>query len=56
MLVDVIETPSVPHEPEHIMDTHELHTRHHVRRQVLFKWLDRPEEGSTRENVSMIKK
>ena len=56
VLVDIIEPPSVPHEPEHILDKHELRTRHYVRQQVLVKWKDRPVEGSTWENVSVLKK
>ena len=54
--MDMIEPPSLPHEPERIMDMHELRTRHHIRKQVLVKWLDRLKEGSTWENVSMLKK
>ena len=45
VLVDMIEPPSVPHELECILDTHELRTRHHVTRQVLGKWSNRLEEG-----------
>ena len=56
VLVDIIEPPSVPHEPECILDMHEQRTRHNVRQQVLVKWKDRPEEGSTWENVSVLKK
>ena len=49
--------PSVlPHEPERILDYHEQRTRHHVRRQALVKWKDRPEEGSTWENVTVLRK
>ena len=32
VLVDYIEPPTVPHEPERILDRHELRTRHQVRR------------------------
>ena len=55
-LVEFIEPPTLPHEPESIMDTHELRTQHHVHRQVLVKWKDRPIEGATWENVSTLKK
>ena len=55
-LVEFIEPPTLPHEPESIMDAHELRTRHHVRQQVLVKWKDRPVEGATWENVSTLKK
>ena len=54
--MDMIDPPSVPHEPESILDTKELCTRHQVWREVLVKWLDRPEEGSTWGNISTIKK
>ena len=37
ILVDYIEPPSLPHEPERILDYHDLRTRHHVRRQALVK-------------------
>ena len=47
VLVDMIEPPSVPHEPEHILDSHKQRTRHYVRQQVFVKWKDRPQEGST---------
>ena len=56
VLVDFIEPPTLPHEPERIIDSHDLRTRHHVRHQVLVKWKDRSEEGSTWENVSTLKK
>ena len=56
MLVEFIEPFTLPHEPKRILDKHELRTRHHVRRQVLVKWNDRPEEGATWENVSTLKK
>ena len=56
VLVDFIEPPVLPHEPERILDYHEQQTRHHVRRQALVKWKDRPEEGSTWENISVLKK
>ncbi|MCO5609130.1 hypothetical protein L7F22_063352 [Adiantum nelumboides] len=56
VLVDFIEPPNVPHEPEQILDSHDLRTRQHVRHQVLVKWKDRPEEGATWENVSTLRK
>ncbi|MCO5607155.1 hypothetical protein L7F22_061348 [Adiantum nelumboides] len=56
VLVDFIEPPNLPHEPERISDSHDLRTRHHVRHQVLVKWKDRPEEGATWENVSTLRK
>ena len=56
VLVDFIEPPNLPHEPEQIMDSHDLRTRHHVRHQLLVKWKDRPEEGATWENESTLKK
>ena len=56
VLVDKIEPPSVPHEPECILDRHEKRTRHYARQQMLVKWKNRPDEGSTWENVSVLKK
>ena len=56
VLVEYIEPPTEPHEREKILDHHELRTRHHVRKQVLVKWKDRPDEGSTWENVSTLRK
>ena len=56
VLVEYTEPPVQPHEPEKILDYHDLRTRNHVRRQVLVKWKDRPNEGSTWENISTLKK
>ena len=56
LLVEYTEPPVQPHEPEKVLDFHELRTRNHVRRQVLVKWKDRPDEGSTWENISTLKK
>ena len=56
VLVDFIEPPTLPHEPERIIDSHDLRTHHQVCHQVLVKWKDRSEEGSTWENVSTLKK
>ena len=56
VLVDYIEPPVEPHEPEKILDHHELRTRHHVCKQVLVKWKDRPDNGSTWENTSTLQK
>ena len=55
-LVEFIEPPILSHEPERIMDAHELRTQHHVRCQVLVKWKDCPKEGAMWENVSTLKK
>ncbi|MCO5558714.1 hypothetical protein L7F22_012300 [Adiantum nelumboides] len=56
VLVDFLEPPNLPHEPERILDSHDLRTRRHVRHQVLVKWKDRPEEGATWEIVSTLRK
>ncbi|MCO5573115.1 hypothetical protein L7F22_026880 [Adiantum nelumboides] len=56
VLVDFIEPPNLPHEPERIFDSYDSRTRHHVRHQVLVKWKNRPEEGATWENVSTLRK
>ena len=47
VLVEYIEPPVEPHEPERILDHHELCTRNHICKQVLVKWKDRPNKGST---------
>ena len=44
VLVEYEEPQVQPHEPESVLDTHDLQTRHHIRRQVLVKWKDRPYE------------
>ena len=56
VLVDFMESLVQPHEPERILDFHERPTRHHVRTHTLVKWKDRPEEGSTWENISVLTK
>ena len=55
-MVKFIEPPILPHEPECIMDAHELLTRHHVQHQVLVKWKDYPNKEATWESVSTLKK
>ncbi|MCO5552797.1 hypothetical protein L7F22_006314 [Adiantum nelumboides] len=50
VLVDFIEAPNLPHEHEQILDSHDLRTRLCVRHQVLVKWKDRIEEGTTWKN------
>ena len=54
--MEYIEPPVKPHEPEKILDRHELRTCHHICKQVLVKWKDRPKEGSTWENASTLRK
>ena len=56
VLVEYTETLVQPHECERILDYHDLRTRNHVCRQVLIKWKDRPDEGSTWENISTLKR
>ena len=56
ILVDYEEPAVLPHEPEKVLDTHDLRTRHLIRRQVLVKWKDRPYEGSTWENITTLRK
>ena len=55
-LVEYTKPPVQPHEPEKVLDYHDLSTRNHVCCQVLVKWKDRPNEGSTWENISTLKK
>ena len=56
VLVEYIEPPVEPHDPKKILDGHELCTCHHICKQVLIKWKDRPAKGSTWENASIIRK
>ena len=56
VLVDFIEPSSLPHEPECIMNFHDLRTHHHICQQALIKWKDCLEVGPTWGNVSTLKK
>ena len=56
VLVEYTKPHVEPHEPERILDHHELCTRNHICKQVLVKWKDRPDEGSTWENTSTLRK
>ena len=56
VLVEYTEPPVEPHEPERILDHHELRTHNHICKQFLFNWKDRPDEGSTWENTSILRK
>ena len=56
IIVEYEEPLVQPHEPERVLDTHDLRTRHNIRRQVLVKWKDRPDEGSTWENITTLRK
>ena len=56
VLVEYTKPPMEPHEPKRILDRHELRTRNHIRnKQVLVKWKDRPDKGSTWENASTLR-
>ena len=54
--VEHIEPPVEPHEPKKILDSHELCACHHICKQVLVNWKDRPDKGSTWENTSTLQK
>ena len=56
IFVDYVEPPVLPHEPKRVLDYHMLRTRHHIQKQALIKWKDCPEEGSTWENISVMRK
>ena len=47
VLVDYIEPPSLPREPDCILDVQEKCTHHSFQQECLVKWRDRTEEGST---------
>ena len=54
--MEYIEPLVEPHELEKILDCHELRTCHHICKQVLVKWKDRPDKGFTWENTSTLRK
>ena len=56
VMVEYVEPPILPHEPERVLDYHMLRTCHQVWKQDLIKWKDLPEEGSTQENISVLRK
>ena len=56
VLVEYTKPPVEPHEPERILDHHELRTCNHICKQVLVKWKDRPDKGSTWEHASTLRK
>ena len=56
MLVEYVEPPILPHERERVLDYHMLHTSHQFWKQDLIKWKDHLEEGSTWENISVLRK
>ena len=55
VLVELIEPPSIPHEPERI-GFRDQNTRHNVYREALVKWKDREDEASSWERVSTLTK
>ena len=56
VLVEYTKPPMEPHELERILDHHELFTCHHIYKQVLVKWKDQLDKGSTWENASTLHK
>ena len=52
--VHYVEPSVLPHKLERVLEYHMLSTFHHVWKQVLIKWKDRPDEGSTWENFSDV--
>ncbi|MCO5592692.1 hypothetical protein L7F22_046695 [Adiantum nelumboides] len=56
ILVDLIEPPKIPHEPERILGYRDRYTRHKVYQEVLVKWTDVEEEDATWERRSAITK
>ncbi|MCO5584567.1 hypothetical protein L7F22_038497 [Adiantum nelumboides] len=56
ILVDLIELPQIPHEPERILGYRDRHTCHKIYQEVLVKWTDMEEEAATWECRSAIAK
>ena len=56
VLVDLIEPPQMPHEPEKVLRYFDRQTRHKVHQEVLVKWIDRDEEAATWELRRAISK
>lgn len=54
--MELIDTQSLPHEPEKILDTREKRTRNTIYKDCLVKWKDCAKESSTWERVSIIHK
>ncbi|MCO5584711.1 hypothetical protein L7F22_038643 [Adiantum nelumboides] len=54
ILVELIEPPKIPHEPERILGYRDRHTRHKIYQEVLVKWTDVEEEAATWERRSAI--
>lgn len=55
-IVELIDTQSLPHQPERILDTREKRTRNTIYKECLVKWKDCAKESSTWERVSIIHK
>ena len=54
VLVEYTKPPVEPHEPKRILDHHELRTCSHICKQVLVKWKDRLDKGSTWETLVLF--
>ena len=56
VLVEYTKPTVEPPKPKRILDHHELRTRNYICKQILVKWKDRPDKGSTWENASTLRK
>ena len=54
VLVELIEPPSAPHEPERILGFRDRRTRHNLYKEVLVKWKDSEDKASTWERINML--
>ena len=54
VLVELIEPPSIPHEPERILGFRDRCMRHSVYKEALVKWTDLDDEASTWERITML--
>ena len=55
VLVELIEPPTAPHEPEKVLGFRDRRTRHNVYKEALVKWTDLDEEASTWEQITMLR-
>ena len=55
VLVEWIEPPTAPHEPEKVLGFKDRRTRHSVYKEDLVKWTDLDEDAFTWERITMLR-